>query len=161
MATIKGQNLRILIGEDTDHLRCIAASTNSVIHLALEVQEDTTKDTEDDWIIQEPVGINWDAQVDALVLIDAEDTGGVQANELVIGQVYTLRFSQTAGAAGEQNRDAITSNAQLTGTAILSDLQLNAQNQDVASYSAKFTGTGDLTPYYTPPTPEPTPEVES
>lgn len=151
MATIKGQNLRILIGEDTDHLRCIAASTNSVIHLALEVQEDTTKDTEDDWIIQEPVGINWDAQVDALVLIDAEDTGGVQANELVVGQVYTLRFSQTAGAAGEQNRDAIASNAQLTGTAILSDLQLNAQNQDVASYSAKFTGTGDLTPYYTPP----------
>jgi predicted secreted protein len=151
MATIKGQNLRILIGEDTDHLRCIAASTNSVIHLALEVQEDTTKDTEDDWIIQEPVGINWDAQVDALVLIDAEDTGGVQANELVVGQVYTLRFSQTAGAAGEQNRDAITSNAQLTGTAILSDLQQNAQNQDVASYSAKFTGTGDLTPYYTPP----------
>ena len=151
MATIKGQNLRILIGEDTDHLLCIAASTNSVIHLALEVQEDTTKDTEDDWIVQEPVGINWDAQVDALVLIDAEDTGGVQANELVIGQVYTLRFSQTAGAAGEQNRDAITSNAQLTGTAILSDLQLNAQNQDVASYSAKFTGTGDLTPYYTPP----------
>lgn len=151
MATIKGQNLRILIGDDTDHLRCIAASTNSVIHLALEVQEDTTKDTEDDWIIQEPVGINWDAQVDALVLIDAEDTGGVQANEMVVGQVYTLRFSQTAGAAGEQNRDAITSNAQLTGTAILSDLKLNAQNQDVASYSAKFTGTGDLTPYYTPP----------
>ena len=151
MATVKGQNLRILIGEDTDHLRCIAASTNSVIHLTLELQEDTTKDTEDDWIIQEPVGINWDAQVDALVLIDAEDTGGVQANELVVGQVYTLRFSQTAGAAGEQNRDAITSNAQLTGTAILSDLQLNAQNQDVASYSAKFTGTGDLTPYYTPP----------
>ena len=151
MATIKGQNLRILIGEDTDHLRCIAASTNSVIHLALQVEEDTTKDTEDDWIIQEPVGINWDAQVDALVLIDAEDTGGVKANELVVGQVYTLRFSQTAGAAGEQNRDAITSNAQLTGTAILSDLQLNAQNQDVASYSAKFTGTGDLTPYYTPP----------
>jgi len=161
MATIKGQNLRILIGEDTDHLRCIAAATNSVIHLALEVQEDTTKDTDDDWIEQEPVGINWDAQVDALVVQDAEDTGGVQANELVVGQVYTLRFSQTAGAAGEQNRDAIASNAQLTGTAILSDLQLNAQNQDVASYSAKFTGTGDLTPYYTPPTPEPTPEVES
>lgn len=142
-------------------MRCIAASTNSVIHLSLEVQEDTTKDTEDDWIMQEPVGINWDAQVDALVLIDAEDTGGVQANELVVGQVYTLRFSQTAGAAGEQNRDAITSNTQLTGTAILSDLQLNAQNQDVASYTAKFTGTGDLIPYYPPPTPEPTPEVES
>ena len=151
MATIKGQNLRILIGEDTDHLKCIAASTNAVIHLALQVEEDTTKDTEDDWIINEPVGINWDAQVDALVLLDAEDTGGVQAPNLVVGQVYTLRFSQTAGAAGEKNRDAIVSNAQLTGTAILSDLNLVAQDQDIATYSARFTGTGDLTPYYTPP----------
>ena len=151
MATIKGQNLRVLIGEDTSHLKCIAASTNSVIHLVLEVQEDTTKDTDDDWIINEPVGINWDAQVDALVVEDSEDTGGVQADALVVGQVYTLRFSQTAGAAGEQNRDAIASNIRLTGTAILSDLQLTAQNQDISTYSAKFTGTGDLTPYYTPP----------
>ena len=151
MATIKGQNLRILIGEDTDHLKCIAASTNAVIHLALQVEEDTTKDTEDDWTINEPVGINWDAQVDALVLLDAEDTGGVQAPNLVVGQVYTLRFSQTAGAAGEMNRDAIVSNAQLTGTAILSDMNLAAQDQDIATYSARFTGTGDLTPYYTPP----------
>lgn len=160
MAIVKGENLRIFIGDDTDHLRCIAASTNSVIHLALQVEEDTTKDTEDDWIVNEPVGINWDAQVDALVMQDEEDTGGVQSNELVVGMVYTIRFSQTAGAAGEKNRDAITSNAQLTGTAILSDLQLTAQNQDIATYSARFTGTGDLTPYYTPPTPEPTPDPE-
>lgn len=151
MATIKGQNLRVLIGEDTAHLKCIAASTNSVIHLVLEVQEDTTKDTVDDWVVNEPISINWDAQVDALIVEDAEDTGGIHADALVVGQVYTLRFDRTSGAAGEQNRDAITSNIRLTGTAILSDLQLTAQNQDISTYSAKFTGTGDLVPYYTPP----------
>lgn len=147
MATIKGQNLRVLVGTDDEHLKCIAASTNSVIHLALEVQEDTTKDVEDDWVTNEPVGIDWDAQVDALVIIDAEDTGGNQLSDLQVGQVYVLRFSQTAGATGEQNRDAVANVMQLTGNAILSDLQVNANNQDFSTYSAKFTGTGDLTQY--------------
>ena len=147
MATIKGQNLRVLVGSDDSHLKCVAASTNCQVHLALQVQEDTTKDTEDDWIINEPVGINWDASVDALVVIDAEDTGGQQLTSLVVGQVYVLRFSQTAGATGEQNRDAVDTAMQLTGSAILQDLQVNATNEDISIYTAKFAGTGDLTRY--------------
>lgn len=145
MATIKGQNLRVMVGEDTEHLKCVAASTNAVVHLAVQIEEDTTKDTDDDWIVNEPVGINWDAQVDALVYEDAQDTDGLQAPELIVGQVYVLRFSQTTGT---KNREAVSSEIQLTGSAILSDLQINAQNQDIATYSAKFTGTGDLVPYH-------------
>jgi predicted secreted protein len=146
MATIKGENLRILMGADTQHLNCVAASTNAVVHLSLQVEEDTTKDTVDDWIEQSPVAINWDAQVDALVLLDSQETG-VTVDDLVVGQVYVLRFSQTATTAGTQNRTPITNVIQLTGSAILSDLQLTAQDQDIATYSAKFTGTGDLTKY--------------
>lgn len=146
MATIKGENLRILMGADTQHLTCVAASTNAVVHLSLQVEEDTTKDTVDDWIEQSPVAINWDAQVDALVLLDSQETG-VTIDDLVVGQVYVLRFSQTATTAGTQNRTPITNVIQLTGSAILSDLQLTAQDQDIATYSAKFTGTGDLTKY--------------
>jgi len=146
MATIKGENLRILMGADTQHLTCVAASTNAVVHLSLQVEEDTTKDTVDDWIEQSPVAINWDAQVDALVLLDSQETG-VTVDALVVGQVYVLRFSQTATTAGTQNRTPITNVIQLTGSAILSDLQLTAQDQDIATYSAKFTGTGDLTKY--------------
>jgi hypothetical protein len=65
--------------------------------------------------------------------------------------VYVIRFSRTAGAAGEQNRDAVADEMQLTGSAILSDLNINAQNAELATAVAQFTGTGDLTPY-TPPT---------
>ena len=146
MATIKGENLRVLIGDDDQHLACVAASTNCVVHLALDVQEDTTKDTDDDWIPKEPVGINWDAQVDALVLLDDEDTG-ITIDELTVGAVYVLRFSQTATTAGTENRSPIANTMQLTGSAILSDLQVSAQDQDISTYSAKFTGTGDLTRY--------------
>lgn len=151
MATIKGQNLRVLLGDDDEHLACVAASTSCSVHAQLQVEEDTTKDTEDDWIINEPVGINWDVSVDALVLLDDEETG-VTVNSLQVGRVYRLRFAQTAGATGEQNRDAIENVMQLTGNAILSDLQLTAQNQDESQYTAQFTGHGDLT-QYTPPTP--------
>ena len=107
MATIKGENLRILLSADgeEENLRCVAASTNCTLHLALQVEEDTTKDDVDDWIVNEPVGINWDVSVDALVSIDNNETG-VTANQLQVGRVYLLRFSQTAGAAGEKNRDA-------------------------------------------------------
>ena len=150
MADIKGQNLRVLLGDDDEHLACVAASTNCQVHLSLEMQEDTTKDTDDDWIPMEPAGINWDAQVDALVLLDDEETG-ITADSLQVGRVYRLRFAQTAGATGEQNRDAVANVLQLTGNAILSDLQLTAQNQDESQYTAKFTGHGDLV-QYTPPT---------
>lgn len=143
MANIKGENLRVLLGDDDQHLACVAASTSCQIHLALQVEEDTTKDTDDDWIIQEPVGINWDAQVDALIVIDDTETG-ITADSLQVGRVYRLRFSQTAGAAGEQNRDVVDNLLQFTGNAILTDLQLTAQNQDESVFTAQFTGQGDL-----------------
>lgn len=145
MATIKGQNLRILAGPDTSHLKCIAAATSCAVHLSLQVEEDSTKDTEDDWLINEPVGVNWDVQTDALVTDTPE--GALAVSDLTVGMVYVIRFSQTAGAAGEKNRDAVASVIQMTGDAILSDLTITAQNEAVTTYSCKFTGTGDLTPY--------------
>lgn len=154
MATIKGENLRILVGPDTEHLQCIAAATSCVVHLALQLDEDTTKDVVDDWINREPVAINWDVQADALIISDDDDEyrpGAKALDQLQVGRVYVIRFSRTAGAAGQQNRDAVADAMQLTGPAILSDLNINAQNADVATGQAKFTGSGDLTPY-TPPT---------
>ena len=145
MATIKGQNLRILAGPDTSHLKCIAAAVSCAAHLSLQVEEDSTKDTEDDWLVNEPVGVNWDVQTDALVTDTPE--GALAVSDLTVGMVYVIRFSQTAGAAGEKNRDAVASVIQMTGDAILSDLTITAQNEAVTTYSCKFTGTGDLTPY--------------
>lgn len=147
MATIKGENLRVMVGDDIEHLQCIAASTNCTLHCALQVQEDTTKDTVDDWIEQEPVGLNWDVQVEALVISDDDEEyrpGAKNIDQLQVGRVYQLRFTRTAGAAGEQNRDAVEDAMQFTGYAILSDLQITSQNSDIATARAQFTGTGEL-----------------
>ena len=147
MATIKGQNLRVMVGDDTEHLQCIAASTNCTLHCALQMQEDTTKDTVDDWIEQEPVGLNWDVQVESLVISDDDEEyrpGAKNIDQLQVGRVYQLRFTRTAGASGEQNRDAVEDAMQFTGFSILSDLQITSQNAEIAIARAQFTGTGDL-----------------
>ena len=136
-----------MLGDDTDHLQCVAAATSCTIHCALQVQEDTTKDTVDDWIEQEPVGLNWDVQVEALVISDDDEEyrpGAKNIDQLQVGRVYQLRFTRTAGAAGEQNRDAVEDAMQFTGFAILSDLQITSQNAEIATASAQFTGTGEL-----------------
>lgn len=150
MATIKGENLRILVGDDVESLACIAASTACTLHAALQVEEDTTKDTEDGWIIQKPVGLAWDVQVEVLIIDDSDTdyrTGAKNIDQLQTGRVYTLRFAQTAGAAGQKNRDAVENEMQLTGQAILSDLNITSQNEEVATATCQFTGHGSLTPY--------------
>ena len=147
MATIKGENLRVMVGDDIEHLQCIAASTNCTLHCALQMQEDTTKDTVDDWIEQEPVGLNWDVQVESLVISDDDEEyrpGAKNIDQLQVGRVYQLRFTRTAGASGEQNRDAVEDAMQFTGFSILSDLQITSQNAEIAIARAQFTGTGDL-----------------
>lgn len=136
-----------MVGDDTEHLQCIAAATNCTMHCALQIQEDTTKDTVDDWLEQEPVGLNWDVQVEALVISDDDEEyrpGAKNIDQLQVGRVYQLRFTRTAGAAGEQNRDAVEDAMQFTGFAILSDLQITSQNADIATARAQFTGTGEL-----------------
>ena len=147
MAKVKGENLRVMLGTDTEDLQCIAASTNCVLHCAMQIEEDTTKDTVDDWIEQEPVGLNWDVQVDALIISDDDEEyrpGAKNIDQLQVGNIYQLRFTRTAGASGEQNRDAVADAIQMTGFALLSDLQITSQNEDVATATARFTGTGEL-----------------
>ena len=136
-----------MVGDDTEHLQCIAASTGCTLHCALQMQEDTTKDTVDDWLEQEPVGLNWDVQVEALVISDDDEEyrpGAKNIDQLQVGRVYQLRFTRTAGAAGEHNRDAVADAMQFTGYAILSDLQITSQNAEIATARAQFTGTGEL-----------------
>ena len=128
MATIKGQHLRIFL---TDEELCVAQSTSCTIHLALEMAEDTTKDTDDDWIQNG--------------LIFGDNTATAYTTEELISMLTAgLRVEVAfASASGTQNREE--GDKMLTGTAILSDIQLTAQVDEVSTYSAKLTGTGDLT----------------
>ena len=140
MATIKGQNLRILLGTSASNLKCISVAQSCVLHVSAQVGESSSKDSPSEWQEQEITAINWDVQVDALITMTAD--GGVLVSGLTVGETYVLRLSQTA--ASGNNRTQIANRLQLTGEAILSDLTLVAKDKDFATWSAKFTGDGAL-----------------
>lgn len=223
---IKGQNLRLYVQNV-----CVAAATNAQVHLSLEVQEDSTKDTIDDWIQQSPVGLAWDAQTDAMVDMQPESSDNVNVTKQIEGgyihnSPITLRpgdgiaVTRSANqakimifekddteyhviAAGEASvnylnrsdndkevyvgadtqyvimhyevgdvegaglssfirnvgapvlvkfattqpmihRNRSIEHPLLQGTAIIADIQVNAPNQDITTYSVKLQGTGEL-----------------
>ena len=114
-------------GIDTDSLKCIAMARSCSVHVALNVEEDTTKDTDDDWITQSPTSLSWDVQVEALVGGDPNDTGATAINDLVVGRTYLLKFTRTLGATGEKNRDAVNDDITYIGYAVLNDYDTTAQ----------------------------------
>ena len=132
-----------MLAANGENTQCVAAALSCSAHVSIEVAEDTTKDTDDDWISVMPVGLSWDVTVDSLIL-DRLDQNAKQTERLKVGNVYALMFSQTAIAAGSSNRKSINSNINFVGYAILSDLQMTATNQDISQAKATFTGTGDL-----------------
>jgi len=143
MATVKGQNLRIMFDQGDPEVAnpCIAGAVNCTLHVSVDFQEDTTKDQVDDWLTQEVVGMTWDIQTEALIFLEEQSSTGVEVSDLIVGMSYPLIFARTTG---NQNREAVQNTTYYRGRAILTDLQLNAQNADVSQYTARFTGTSDL-----------------
>jgi hypothetical protein len=91
MAVIKGENMRLLV-QDV----CVAAATACTVDVSLQVAESDTKDDVDDFIIQEPVGHSWGAEVDAMVDLqpDVEDSvvcDGEQTSYGYVGGMFNIQ----------------------------------------------------------------------
>lgn len=140
MATIKGQNLRVMVGG-----KCIAMATSCQFHISAELQDASSKDSVGDWQEQEVTGLSWDAQTDSLVTLEDNGTNGELPQDLlslIINKTkVTLTFDQTAGA---NNRVGQNSVIKRSGEAYLSDYSLTAQNRQNSQLTCQFTGTGPL-----------------
>ena len=145
MATIKGQNLRVLVGSSTSNLKCIAAAKSCTLRVDAVAESTGSKDVANDWDTKEITRIDWEVTVEAIVTLGTDATGTQLAN-LTTGQTYTLRLSQTNGT---QNRSQVANALQMTGKAILTDLSVTAQDNQESTFSAKFIGDGELKPYNT------------
>lgn len=141
MATIKGQNLRVMVGG-----KCIAMSTNSVFHISATLESSSTKDSVGDFEEQEVTGLSWDASCDALVTLTDNGTNGELVTDLISLMInktlVTLTFDQTAGT---NNRTGQNAAIKRTGTAYINDVQVTAQNRANSTFTVQFTGTGPLT----------------
>ena len=117
MGTIKGQNLRIMVGG-----KCIAMATSCQIHISAQMESSATKDSVGDFDEQEVTGLSWDASTDSLVtLVDNGQNGELPTDlmSLILNKtLVTLTFDQTAGTNNRIGQDSAikrSGQAYLTG----------------------------------------------
>ena len=140
MATIKGQNLRVMVDG-----KCIAMATSCQFHIAAQTEDTSSKDDTGDWQSNEVTGLSWDASTDSLVTLTDNGTNGELPTDLmslIINKTeVTLTFDQTAGT---NNRVAQDSAIKRSGNAYLVDYALTAPNRANSTLTCKFTGNGPL-----------------
>ena len=140
MGTIKGQNLRVMVGG-----KCIAMATSCTFHISAQVESASTKDDANDFEVNEVTGLSWDAQTDSLVTLTDNGVNGELPTDLmslIINKTkVTLTFDQTAGT---NNRTGQNSAIKRSGEAYLTDYSISAQNRQNSTLSCQFTGTGPL-----------------
>ena len=140
MATIKGQNLRVMVGG-----KCIAMATSCQFHVSAQLADSSTKDSVGDFQEQEVTGLSWDAQTDSLVTLEDNGTNGELPQDLLSLMInktkVTLTFDQTAGT---NNRVGQNSVIKKSGQAYITDMSVQAPNRQNSTLSVQFTGTGPL-----------------
>ena len=140
MATIKGQNLRVMVDG-----KCIAMATSCQFHIAAQTEDTSSKDDTGDWQSNEVTGLSWDASTDSLVTLTDNGTNGELPTDLmslIINKTeVTLTFDQTAGT---NNRVAQDSAIKRSGNAYLVDYALTAPSRANSTLTCKFTGNGPL-----------------
>ena len=140
MATIKGQNLRVMVGG-----KCIAMATSCTFHISAQVESASTKDDANDFEVNEVTSLSWDASTDSLVTLTDNGTNGELPTDLmslIINKtLVTLTFDQTAGT---NNRTGQNSAIKRSGSAYLTDYSISAQNRQNSTLSCQFTGSGPL-----------------
>lgn len=144
----KGQFVRLFLSSDNTSTptAVIAAAKSLQVHVSVQMESATSKDTEGDYEVQEPVGISYDISTSALVRSGEPITSQVGANDLKdIKDIYEngtpVKF-QIANVSGANNRTKGT--VIMSGSVIISQLTINAPLQN-ATYDAQLQGYGNYT----------------
>lgn len=147
-AFTKGENVRLFLGSDNTATpsRVIAGARTLSVHCSLTLEDATTKDTDGNWIVQEPTELSWDISSGALVRSGDVITSSVQAQGLP--EIETIKEAgnpvkcMIANTSGDNNRTigAII----LSGSVIVSQLTINGP-LGTADYTTQLNGYGAYT----------------
>ena len=145
----KGETVRLFLGSDntTTPAAVIAAAQQLSLHVSMQMENASTKDTDGDWDIQEPTGLSYDISTTALVrsgeTISSAVAGKSVADIISIYEASTPVKWQIANVSGDNHRTKGSVIA--SGSVVVTQLTLNAQNRQNATYSAQLTGWGAYT----------------
>ena len=135
MAVVKGQNLRIFLGNGD--AKPLGAALSCDLNIQLNVQAYPTKDDEGAWANNVAVSLAWSVKAQAVVT-DIDYVEAVGASDLMglVGQIVHVQLCTTSG---DMNREA-EGLPMVAGDAILSDVQITAQNRQRTTYDVTLTG---------------------
>ena len=136
---IKGQLMRLFVNN-----KAWAAATSGTFHVSLQMEDCSTKDTEGNWVDNEPTGISWDASTDCLVLTDEDSANNLDfaLQKVGDGETYMFELASTTGAAGTKNRTPSSPYAQ--GNVHISEVSITAANRQNSTFTVSMIGDGQL-----------------
>lgn len=138
MATLKGQNFRILVYDSTaSKFKCIGMATNCVVTLSTNTESGNTKD--DVGLSAKPTVVSqgWSVQADSLNVSDV----GAMLTAIKSMTPFTLLWDEVSTT--DNQTPEVTEYAR-TGQAYLSDCTFTFDDRANASKSLQFTGSGPL-----------------
>ena len=145
----KGQFVRLFLGSDNTAVpaKVIAAAKTLQVHVSVQLEDATTKDTEGTFQVQEATGISYDITTNALVRSGDDITSSVQAQDLAsIESIHEAELPvkfQIANVSGANQRTK--GSVLISGSVIVSSLSINAANRQNATYDVTLNGYGDYT----------------
>jgi predicted secreted protein len=145
----KGQFVRLFLSSDNTAApsTVIAAAKTLSLHVSLTLESSVTKDTAGDYDVQEPTALNYDISTGALVRSGETITSQVGGKSLAdIETIYEAGTPvkwKIANVGGDNNRTA--SSTIISGSVVLTQLQVNGPNRANADYSATLNGYGEYT----------------
>lgn len=145
----KGQFVRLFLSSDNTAAptAVIAAARQLSLHVSMQLESATTKDTPGTWEVQEPVALNYDITTQALVRGNDTITSSVGAKSFA--DIQTIKENgnpvkwKICNVSGDNQR---TAGAVITsGSAIITQLDANNPNKANSDYTATITGYGAYT----------------
>lgn len=133
---IMGQNFRAFVGSTP---AAVPEATNCQVTISGNMEDSSTKDSENSWTEEQMVSKQWSVSVDdvdaSLASLRALITRFNSDDKVTVG------WDQTAGA---QNRVAQNADFARSGSAILNDLSISANNRTTISVTCQYQGSGAL-----------------
>lgn len=150
---INGTDLCLFVATGTTGAKkCIALATNCKIAVAMATRQIASKDSTGNWDENAAAKLSWTCDSDNLFTqdYDALNASGVgwSYSSLVDAMIartpiyITVAVVATPGAGYQQ---AVGTGKTLSGYALITALDLNAPNDDNATYTISMVGTGALT----------------
>ena len=145
----KGQFVRLFLSDNNSDAptNVITAPQSLSLHVSVSLEQTTTKDTTGLWVVQEPTGISYDISTSALLrsgeTITSEVAGfGIADLQDIYNDGTPVKW-KIANVGGDNNRTA--SSTIVSGSCILTQLEISAQNRTAAKVNVNLNGYGDYT----------------